>query len=130
MNKITLTLVFSVGFLFLCLPQLLAVENDESSWIDFFSLLPSEEPVKIDTATNHDTDSIIEKSVIKEDSLVKTEPPAPKLLLKDIVQAPPKKSVVQENNLVDPLLLFPRTLNKNMVSLIIPPYKTGIFLIE
>ena len=53
MKKTTLFLVFYVGFLFLCIPQLFAVEKDESSWIDFFSLLPSEEPAKIDTATNH-----------------------------------------------------------------------------
>ena len=102
MKKTTLYLVFILGLLFFYIPQLSAVEKDESSWIDFFNVLSPEEPAKIDAATNYDTGLITEKPIIKEDSSVKTAPPAPKLLHKDMVKAHPQKPVVKENNLLIP----------------------------
>ena len=110
MGKTTLSLVFTVGFLFLCSQQLFAVEEDESSWIDFFSLFPSEEPSKIDAARDYDTDSITEKPVVKGESLVKPEPPDPEVFHKDIIEVPPQSSVAKEESLVGPPPLVPGTL--------------------
>ena len=84
MKKTTLSLIVTVGFLFLCIPHLFAVEKDKSSWTDFFSLFPSEEPAKIDAATESNLDSSTEMPVVKEESLVKPQPHAPKLLYEDM----------------------------------------------
>ena len=117
MKKTALSLVFAGGLLLVCIPQLFAVEKDESSWLDFFSLFPHEEPSKIDAARDYDTDSITEKPVVKGESLVKPEPPPdPEVLHKDIIEVPPQSSVAKEESLVGPPPLVPGTLNKDMVS--------------
>lgn len=126
MKKVLLSLVFTVGVSIFCIPQLFALEKDESNWADFFGLFPSEEPAK----PNDDAGFIIEKPDIKEKILVEPELES-EVLNKNIIKSPhqnrvvdernffsssPGKPIVNEGNLNSFSQPAPKSLNKSMVS--------------
>ena len=70
MKKNILVLAFTVSFVFLCIPQLFAQQDDSYSWLDFFGLLSSEnsakDRVKEDSLLNMNTGSENENYAVEK----------------------------------------------------------------
>lgn len=105
MRKTTLYLVFILWVLLFCIPPLFAVEEDESSWTDFFSFFPSEEPNKANP----------EKSAVKGGILGKPESLNSEDFSQDIIEVRPQNTFIKENNLADPTLT-PGPLGQDKIS--------------
>ena len=107
MKKNILVLVFTAIFLFFFIPQVFSIEEDESSWIDFFGLFPSEEPIKtdtdaetdkeIDTKADSKLDSIIGMPVVKEELM--PDRFESEILNKSAVEVPRQNLIVKEKKL-------------------------------
>ena len=103
MKKNILVLAFTVSCIFLCTPQLLAEEDNNTFWVDFFGLPSSDDSVK-DTVENDPlmdmkTDSEIENPAVDEESLMQSGFSDPEVLKKKIVETSPVKPVDNEGSL-------------------------------
>jgi len=119
-RKTIWALLFTLGFSFLCAPQLIAQEESPSFWENFFSLTPSpDDPAKNDLPFEIDKDSVINKPVVEGEGSVKPEPIDSEILNKDTIEAPSKNSVVEGESLVEFPATVPMVLEKGMVT--VPP---------
>ena len=119
MKNNILVLFFTVSFVFLCIPQLFAQQDDSSPWLDFFGLLSSENPakdrIKEEPLLNMNTGSENENYAVEEENLIQPEFSDPEVLKNNIIEAPPIKSIANESSLQDDESPNIRVLNKNIV---------------
>ena len=110
-RKTIWALLFTLGFSFLCAPQLIAQEGSPSFLENFFGLTPSpDDPAKKDLPFEVDKGSVINKPVVEGEGSVKPEPIDSKVLNKDVVEAPSKKSVIEGESIVESPATVPMVL--------------------
>ena len=115
-RKTIWALLFTLGFSFLCAPQLIAQEESPSFWENFFGLTPfPDDPTKNDLPFEIDKDSVINKPVVEGEGSVKPEPIDSEILNKDVVEAPSKDPFVEGEDSVKPKRVTPEVLNKDTI---------------
>ena len=115
-RKTIWALLFTLGFSFLCAPQLIAQEESPSFWENFFGLTPfPDDPTKNDLPFEIDKDSVINKPVVEGEGSVKPEPIDSEILNNDVVEAPSKGPFVEGEGSVKPEPIDTEVLNKDKV---------------
>ena len=109
-------LLFTVGFCFLCAPQLIAQEEGSSFWEKFFNSTPfPDDPDENDLPFGIDKDSVTNKPVAEGEDSVKPERVDLEVLNQDMVKAPSKAPFVEGEDSIKPERVDPEVLNKDIV---------------
>ena len=112
-RKTIWALLFTLGFSFLCAPQLIAQEESPSFWGNFFGSIPSpDDPAKNDLPFEIDKGSVINKPVVEVEGSVKPEPIDSEILNKDVVEALSKDPFIEGEDSVKPKRVTPEVLIK------------------